>query len=159
MEKWFNNLESREQMILLAGGVCVGLYLLYLLLWNPIVSKRDDLIVQNQAVAQSLASVRGLAAEYKALKKSGAAGKSPVGSNLSRIVDSSVARNQLKMNRFQPSSSGDVQVRFENAVFNNIVGWLYELETEYAIEVKELSVTPGAAAGLVNVSVRLHGNA
>ena len=159
MEKWFNNLESREQLLLMVGGFFVVLYLLYLVLWNPIANKRDDLLVQNQAVAQSLGSVRSLAAEYQALKRSGAAGKSPVGSNLSRIVDTSVARNQLKMNRFQPSSSGDVQVRFENAVFNNIVAWLYELESEYAIEVKELSVTPGAAAGLVNVSVRLHGDA
>ena len=159
MEKWFNNLESREQLLLIVCGFFVGLYLLYLLLWNPIANKRDDLLVQNQSVAQSLGSVRSLAAQYQALKQSGAAGKSPVRSNLSQIVDTSVARNQLKMNRFQPSSSGDVQVRFENAVFNNIVAWLYELESEYAIEVKELSVTPGAASGLVNVSVRLHGNA
>lgn len=159
MQKWFNKLEAREQLLLMLGSTLVGIYLLYLLLWNPITNKRDNLIVQNQAVAQSLGTVRSLATEYKALKKSGAASKSAVGENLSRIVDSSVARNQLKMNRFQPSSSGDVQVRFENAVFNNIVAWLYELESEYAIEVKELSLTPGAGSGLVNVSVRLHGNA
>ena len=159
MQKWFNDLESREQLLVLIGGILLLVYLLYLLVWNPVASKRDDLKVQNVAVSQSLGSVKRLAAEYIALKKSGAASKSPVGENLSKIVDSSVARNQLKMNRFQPSSSGDVQVRFENAVFNNIVAWLYELESGYAIEVKELSVTPGSASGLVNVSVRLHGDA
>lgn len=159
MQKWFNNLESREQLMLVVCGFFVLIYLLYQLLWSPIVDKRDKLQLQNQAVMESLGNVRNLAAEYKALKQSGAAGKSPVGANLSRIVDTSVARNQLKMNRFQPSSSGDVQVRFENAVFNNIVAWLYELETDYAIDVKELSITPGAGSGLVNVSVRLQGNA
>ncbi len=158
MEQWFHKLEAREQLMVAVGAFFVALYLLYLLLWSPIVSQGQQLKQQNQAVAESLASVRSLAAEYTALKKSGADSKSPVGSNLSRIVDSSVARNQLKMNRFQPSSSGDVQVRFENAVFNNIVAWLYELESGYAIAVKELSVTPGAATGLVNVSVRLHGD-
>jgi len=158
MEKWFKNLQSREQLLVIVCGFFVAVYLLYLMLWSPVSSKRDTLIVQNQAVMESLGAVRSLAAEYQSLKKSGAASKSSVGNNLSRIVDSSVARNQLKMSRFQPSSSGDVQVRFENAVFNNMVAWLYELESEYAIEVKEISITPGSASGLVNVSVRLHGN-
>ena len=76
MEKWFNNLESREQLLLIVCGFFVGLYLLYLLLWNPIANKRDDLLVQNQSVAQSLGSVRSLAAQYQPLKQSGAAGKS-----------------------------------------------------------------------------------
>ena len=112
------------------------------------------LTLQNKSAAESLHNVQALAEEYKTLKKSGA-GQSGQKQNLTRLIDSTVKKNQLNMSRFQPSSSGDVQVRFENAVFNNIITWINELESEHGAVVKDLSITKGSASGLVNVSVRL----
>ena len=75
--------------------------------------------------------------------------------NLTRLIDTTVKNNTLTMTRFQPSSSGEVQVRFENAVFDHILSWLHELEIGNGIVIRDLSVTNGSAIGLVNVSVRL----
>lgn len=140
--------------MLLFGAMAVAIYVVFVLILAPMANARDNLERQNQEAAQTLAEVRALASEYQGLSGAGPGARS-AGGNLTVIVDSTVKANQLKMARFQPSSLGDVQVRFENALFNNIVAWLNDLEANNGVLIKDLSLTPGAAKGLVNVSVRL----
>ena len=154
MQQWFNNLQRNEQLMLLVGAAAVTVYLLYVVLWRPMATSVDTLQRQNQAAEKSLHNVKRLVTEYRQLQGSGA-GKRGSRQNLTRLIDSTVKKNELTMNRFQPSSSGDVQVRFENAVFNNVLAWLNELEAGNGVIVKDLSISPGAASGLVNISVRL----
>ncbi len=154
MQQWFYSLKRQEQIMLLLGGFVVFAYLLYVLLLRPMSLASERLETQNETASHSLAVVKILSQEYLALKSSG----SEVGGkkkNLTRLIDVTVKNNTLTMTRFQPSSSGDVQVRFENAVFDHILSWLHELETGNGIIIKDLSVTNGPATGLVNVSVRL----
>lgn len=154
MQQWFNNLQRQEQLILLGGGFFVALYIIFILVMRPMSSSADILALQNNRAAESLINVEALAQEYKVLKKTGI-GQGGQKQNLTRLIDNTVKKNQLNMSRFQPSSSGDVQVRFENAIFNNIIAWVYELEGVHGVIVKDLSVTKGSASGLVNVSIRL----
>lgn len=155
MQQWFNNLPRREQLMLLIGGGAVLLYILFMLVLAPMSAAVSDMKRQNQAAAVTLAEVQQLAAEYQRLQQNSDRPRQS-GGNLTRIIDSSVKNNQLTMSRFQPSSRGDVQVRFENAPFNNILAWLNEMESAHGIMVKDLTVGPGAGTGLVNVSVRLY---
>jgi general secretion pathway protein M len=154
-KQWFNNFNTREQLMMVMGGAAVIVYLGYVLLWNPLAISQKNLKIQNQQATETLQKVEALAAQYKKLKQSGLSSKKGSGQSLSQIIDTSVARNQLKMKRFQPSSSGDAQVRFENAEFNHIIAWLYDLENGYGLIVKDLSVTPSNISGYVDVSVRL----
>ncbi len=154
MQQWFNNLKRQEQILLLVGAACVALYLIFVVVMAPMSSAVDKLEQQNRNASAKLASVKQLAAEYKALEASSSRTQSS-GANLTRIVDNTVQSNNLSMSRFQPSSRGDVQIRFENAVFNNLLAWIHELETEHAVVVRDLTVSPGSGNGLVNVSVRL----
>ena len=154
MQQWFNNLRRQEQLVLLFGGFVVLMYLLFVMIFAPLSASVSNLQQQNQQATKSLLAVKALAEEYQSLQKSGV---DNTGSkqNLTRLIDTTVKANQLTMNRFQPSSSGDVQVRFENAVFNHVIAWISTMENDHGISVKDLSITPGVAAGLVNVSVRL----
>lgn len=154
MQQWFNNLRRQEQLMLLLGSFVVLAYLLFAVILSPMSASVSSLQQQNEVAAESLVAVKALAKEYTALQKSGA-GKTGSKQNLTRLIDTTVKQSQLTMNRFQPSSSGDVQVRFENAVFNDIVAWINILESDHGVMVKDLSISNGAATGLVNVSVRL----
>ena len=110
---------------------------------------------KNEVASRSLNVVEALSKEYQSLKKKSGS-EAPGGKqNLTRLIDTTVKNNTLTMTRFQPSSSGEVQVRFENAVFDNILSGLHELEVGNGIVIRDLSVTNGSAIGLVNVSVRL----
>jgi general secretion pathway protein M len=156
MQQWFNNLTRQEQLMLLLGSFAVLVYIIYVIILRPLSDKADLLATQNVAAAQTLATVKALAEEYKQLEKSGASAGSNQKSNLTRLIDSTVKKNNLVMQRFQPSSSGDIQVRLENAVFNDVVAWLGELELDYLVVIKDLSITPAQGSGIVNVSVRLN---
>ncbi|MEE8059259.1 MAG: type II secretion system protein M [Pseudomonadales bacterium] len=155
MQQWFNNLKRQEQLMLLIGGTIIIAYLLLTALWRPMAASVDTLARQNQAARETLQNVQSLAVEYKTLQRSGAGNSRNSKQNLTRLIDSTVKKNQLIMNRFQPSSSGDVQVRLENAVFNNVLAWINELESDNGVIVKDLSISPGNASGVVNVSIRL----
>lgn len=151
---WFKDLKQHEQILVLACAALVAAYLIYLLVWSPIASRRDELVLQNNAAQESLQNVRELAAQYLALSQNG---NQPQASsaNLSRIVDSSAAQNNLVLRRFQLSSNGEASVRFENVAFNNVLTWVNELEYQHGVLIRELQVSAGNGSGLVNVSVRV----
>lgn len=154
-KQWYRDLARKEQQLILALAVVVVIFIFAKLIWQPIANSRDRLLIQNQQAQQELTTVRALAAEYNSLK-SVAGPTSRAGSgNLNQLLNNSVKRHQLSLKRLQPSSNGDVQLRFENAVFNRLVAWLNELEVANGVVVKDISITPAAAAGLVNVSVRV----
>jgi general secretion pathway protein M len=154
MQQWFNQLKRQEQLLIIALAAVLVLYLMVVLIWRPMSASVSSLRLQNQQSQQSLQQVEQLAAEYKVLEQS-AGSRSASKQNLTRLIDNTVKKHQLEMSRFQPSSSGDVQVRFENAGYNNVLAWLNELENSHGVLIKDLSITLGAGSGVVNVSVRM----
>lgn len=149
-------LSLRDQTMLVVLAAALLLYMLYQLLWHPLAKSNADLAQQNAAVAQSLANMNQLAAQYRELQKASGPGSASQGETLTQLVDETVASNQLQMSRFQPGSSGDVQVRFDNASFDQVLRWLNELESKHGVTLREFGVSPGSGPGLVNVSVRLY---
>jgi len=131
------------------------LYVLYQMLWRPLALANQHLSEQNVAATQSLASIAQLAAQYRELQQGSAQNNASQGESLTQLVDETVASNGLHMSRFQPGSSGDVQVRLDNAGFDQVLRWLHELETKHSVTIRELGISPGSAPGLVNISVRL----
>ena len=155
MREWFNRLKRQEQLMVAIGGAALVAYLLFVILWQPIAESSDVLVRQNEAAKQSLKEVKVLAARFSQLQKTSKKQSAGSSKSLTRLIDETAKSNELVMKRFQPSSTGDVQVRFENAVFNNMVAWLNQLENDHGVFIKDLSVSPGSGSGLVNVSVRL----
>lgn len=147
-------LSLRDQALLALLAAVVVLYLIYQLAWRPLAAANAQLRQQNETAARTLENVAQLAAQYRQLQQSGARGGQSQGS-LTALIDQTVAVNQLQMSRFQPGSSGDVQVRLDNAPFDQVLRWLHQLEAQHGVAVKELAVAPGSDSGLVNVSVRL----
>ena len=155
MKNWFNNLKHNEQWMIVVCGCLVAVYLLYSVIWLPMKTSQRELAIKNEQAAKTLVSVRSLAQEYQALKGLGQSNAKQSTASLASIVDSTVAANKLVMSRFQPSSTGDAQVRFENVPFNQLLSWLYQIETDHAVVVRDLSVSSGGSGGLVNVSIRV----
>lgn len=148
-------LSLRDQAMLVVLAAALLLYLLYQMLWQPLATSNRNLERQNAAAAQSLANMNQLAAKYRELQKANGPANASEGETLTALVDQSVAANQLHMSRFQPGSSGDVQVRFDNVSFDQVLRWLNELESKHGVTLREYGISPGSGPGLVNVSVRL----
>jgi general secretion pathway protein M len=153
MKDWFAQLNQREQMSLFILSLAVGLYLLFVLLWSPLAGKRDALEVQNSAIAGSLARVDAMVSELLQLRDGGASVNTR--RNLTSLINQSTSRMELQVSRLQPSSRGDIQVRLENASFDDVLEWLHEMEYREGLLVREVSVTQAGSAGRVNATVRI----
>jgi general secretion pathway protein M len=153
MKEWFSRLEQREQMSLLLLGLALFLYLLYSVVWSPLDSKREQLIVQNGAIAESRVRVDAMASQLLQLRKGGA--QVGTGGNLTSVINESTGRYKLPVIRLQPNSRGEIQVRLESAPFDNVLQWLHEMEHGKGLLLREVSVTQTGTEGLVNVTVRV----
>jgi general secretion pathway protein M len=153
MKAWFAGLNQREQMSLLVLGLVLVLYLLYLFIWSPLSNKREQLLLQNTAMAASRARVDAMVSELLLLRASGV--QTGSSRSLTSVINESTSRLQLPVIRLQPNSQGEIQVRLENAVFDDVLKWLYEMEYTEHMLVREVSLTQANSAGLVNITARI----
>lgn len=153
MKEWFFQRNQREQMSLLVLGAAVSLYLVYMFVWSPLDTRRAQLAVQNTAIAESRVRVDTMVSQLLELRDGGA--KAGAKRNLTSVINESTARFQLPVIRLQPNSRGEIQVRVENALFDDVLKWLHEMEYGQSLLVREVSVTPANSAGRVNVTVRI----
>jgi general secretion pathway protein M len=153
LKEWFAGLNQREQLSLLLLGFAVGLYLLYMVAWAPLAERRTQLALQNQGVAQSLQRVDAMVSEITSLRAGGGTGT--VARNLAALVNQSTGRHGLQVSRLQPNSRGDIQVRLENAAFDDLLAWLDDIENREGLLVTEVAITRSGTAGRVNASIRI----
>ena len=71
MKNWFSQFNQREQLSLLFLACALSLYVLYMLVWSPLASRRDQMAQQNQGVAASLQRVDAMVSEVMQLRDSG----------------------------------------------------------------------------------------
>jgi type II secretory pathway component PulM len=153
MKEWFADLEQREQASLLVLGVVILLYLFYILAWTPLDNRREELKVQNGAIAESRGRVDAMVSQLLELRKGGPnQGRQR---NLTSEINESTGRFQLPVTRLQPNSRGEIQVRLENAPFDKVLQWLHEMEFGKGLLVREVSLTQTGTDGRVNVTVRV----
>ena len=153
MKQWFTGLTQREQLILLIMGLAVALYLAFVIVIAPLSQARDRMVVQNRGVAESLQRVEVLVSQILHLRETG--NGSSTNRNLASLVNRSTSSYQLQVNRLQPNSRGELQVRLENAVFDDLIAWLYQVEYKEGLRVLETSITQAGTVGRVNATVRL----
>lgn len=153
MKAWFGQLNQREQMSLLALGLALALYLLYIVIWSPLDSGRGRLEVQNRTVASTLQRVDAMVSEVLQLRDSGVQAGSR--RNLTSLINQSTSRQQLQVSRLQPNSRGEIQVRMENAAFDDVLLWLHEMEYREGLLVREVSITQAGTTGRINATVRI----
>jgi general secretion pathway protein M len=154
MKAWFTQLSQRDQMSLLVLGLALVLYAVYMFVWSPLDRLRDDLAVQNTAIAESRVRVDAMVSQLLELRKTGAAAPGAK-RNLTSVINESTARLQLPVIRLQPNSRGEIQVRVENATFDAVLQWLHEMEYKEDLLVREVSLTQSGSVGRVNITVRI----
>lgn len=154
MKAWFTGLSQRDQMSLLVLGLALVLYALYMFVWAPLDRMRDDLALQNTAIAESRVRVDAMVSQLLELRTSGAAAPGAK-RNLTSVINESTTRLQLPVIRLQPNSRGEIQVRVENATFDAVLQWLYEMEYKEDLLVREVSLTQSGSVGRVNITVRI----
>jgi len=151
----FDALPLRQQWLLIAAAILIGVYIAVGLIYRPLVAKRDLLLQQNAGAERTLQWMRGAIAEIKSLHGAGTTSAlSSSGMTLSQLVESSAARHSIRVSRFQPSGDDEAQVWLDKVPFDATVMLLDQLENQYGLDVLSVAVNGANAPGLVNVRLR-----
>lgn len=152
LREWFIKFTAREQAYLLAAGLLLVLWVLFMGIWKPLAGMRDEMAQRNTVTEEKLSRVQVLASELKQLKSSGI----PVRNrNMNQLINASTADVGIRPTRISPNSRGETQIRFENVGYPELLRWLYRMEYGEGISVKEVAINQGDRGGLVKATIRL----
>lgn len=157
MKEWFENLQPRERLYVIGGGIGVVILLLYLMVWAPLSGKVKT---SRELVTQQREDVEWMRAASEQIKKLGLnrpAQHASRNRSLLAVVDQDIQAAQLKgaLQRMEPEGSQSVKIWINKGSFDALIGMLGKLETEQGISVKSLSINPTDTKGLVDARVTL----
>lgn len=155
---WFYQQSRRDQIALIIGGTAVLLCAIWLLLLAPLAKATNDYALRYEGAKRSLAEVKSLAAELQyqqsTQNKQANRGRSNIGELVSRVTNA----NNLSLTSSNPSGIDRLSVRFDNAPYENLMQWLYELEVDNQVQIEQLTLTSSGQPGFVAATIRLRKN-
>lgn len=159
MKDWFNNLDEREKVFVIAGTVLVFVAVIYAFVWTPIDKGHKALVTSVATWERSLAELRPLQGAQPA------AGATTNNQQINTqqtpvvIVDQTLRARGLdrSLKRSQPTTSNGIRVEFENVAFDDLVLWLGDLSRQYAMDVSSgsFSATSQSEIGRINATLTL----
>jgi general secretion pathway protein M len=158
MRSWFESLEERERLFVIAAAVLLAVAVFYLVVWMPLDRGQRNL-------ATSLDNWRDSMAELRVLRSSAATGGAtadlPADANQSLVViiDNTLRERALynSLQRSQPTATNGIRVEFENVAFDDLVLWLGDLSARYGLQVQSGSFSAASQDndGRVNSTLTL----
>ena len=156
MKDWFASLDGREQKFVLTAAVFLAFAILYLSIWMPLDNGHRQATADVEIWQSSIEKLKPL----KGSRSGGTATQiSP--SNLQQplvvVVDSTLRTRQLNtaLQRSQPTGD-NIRVEFENVAFDELIMWLGDLSSQYALQVQSGSFSvSGDVQGRINAQLTL----
>jgi type II secretory pathway component PulM len=158
MKDWFESLEQRERAFVASGIAVAAIALLYAFIWMPLDTGHQALVTRVTAWEVSLAELRPL---IGLPQTPGDSANAPLSTQQTPVViiDQTLRARGLdrSLKRSQPTTSNGIRVEFENVVFDDLVLWLGDLSSQYAMHVSSgsLAKVNGAGPGRINATLTL----
>lgn len=157
MKDWFASLDDREQKFVVIAAIVVILAILYMAIWMPISNGHKRVSAGVEVWQNSLDMLQPLKGK---MNSGGSSRISPQNLNqpLVVVVDSTLRVRNLNsaLKRSQPTGN-DIRVEFENVAFDDLMVWLGDLGSHYALHVQSgsFSMTGAENQGRVNAQLTL----
>lgn len=156
MKDWFENLQPRERMIVIVGGIITVIILLWALIWNPITTRTAELREEVSSDRELLAWMQDASSRITAAESSGAI---KVKNNVTLIaaVENTSKRSGLRaaISSMKPEGTNKINLDIKEANFDDMIRWQGQLLTEYGIRAEQFSAKPSDKPGLVNARLTL----
>jgi general secretion pathway protein M len=151
----FDSLNERERRMVVIGGVCATL----LLVFGVIVPLDRSVAHEHARIAAKQADLVWMRAVAPELIATGPAVNAPTSQQSMLVVVDRAAREAglgSALTSSEPSGAGGLQVRLEKAPFDAIVAWLARLSEQDGIRVDSATMDNSGQPGVVNAGVVLH---
>lgn len=152
MKEWFLSREPRERLILAVGAALAIVIIGWRFVWSPLANgvERLDSAVDTQSRllvdAVSAAAVAPTDAPRPQAQES-----------LLVLVERTARTHSVwdAVSRARPDGATGMDVTFQAARFDALLGWLLTLESEHGVSVETATIRDAGAAGTVNGQVLL----
>lgn len=148
---YWNNLNERERWLTGIGSVITLIYLFYLLIYSPLTTSVNDKskqLIEKQQTLSWMQQVRQLPLNKKTKR------------SISNTKLLTVIGNQLNEKNFQPfpyqlqlTGPGDIQLSFEHVPYKQLLLWLWTLNNDYAITLKQFTADRSETAGVIKLLI------
>jgi len=161
IKSWWIHLSHREQRILTAGGVFLILFLLYLIIIQPVNAGLNNQINNIDAQKKLLSWMQKNVPELKSLRKSGDTRQTIPAGGLLSSVEQSLRQSQLSEavtaleKNPDETSQESIQLKFDKVNFDRFMTWLINFWQTYDINISQISMTRTPAAGVAQISLSL----
>ena len=157
MIEYWQNLNVRQQRLLLMAGIVLASLMVYVWVWEPLVEARDaehERVAQQQALLDWLNALAPVADQ---LRRGNGRPEALGERSLLGLADETARAAGLAgaLTRIEPTGDRQVRVWLDGADFVATMGWLENLSRNQPIQVGQLQVDRGRARGQVNVRVTL----
>jgi general secretion pathway protein M len=151
MKAQWQQLNEREQLAVVIASGCLLIYLLYALLFSPLLDKvsiaRKHWHEKNNTLIWLRHAQQNYSPNHQPQKV--AAG------NLLSLLTSVLKQASFHHFSYQlaQTSSGEIQLNFEEVPYNAFMTWLREQTSRYTLSIKNMEVTKTTVSGVVKVSI------
>lgn len=150
-------LEKRERFIVIAGFIFLVFSLFFLIIWEPIFNELDKQQQDHTTQRQLLNWMNNTSQEMRLLQSSGASSLNQFkNQSISSLVERSSQSFGIKqyIKKIDSNKKG-VKVKLEQANFDRVILWLYDLESKYGIQSSSIKFEAQKEPGTVNVQIML----
>jgi len=156
IKKMLQRLNSREKVIILGGAAALLVIVLYLLAWEPLQDKQEELrasIKSQQVLHKWMLSSAAEARKLKGLGQRKTLNSSTMQSVINRTAKAALPGAVIK--RIEKNRQQGVQVWIEQAAFDDMIKWLGSLQQGQGIQVTSMVSERTDQIGRVNVRLVL----
>ncbi|REL31589.1 type II secretion system protein GspM [Thalassotalea euphylliae] len=149
MKQWWQQLQSREQQLILAMAGVLLVFILFQGVWQPIhqgADKAEKKLARTQELYQYVKT------NTAKISSSTASVRQPrQGGSLSGLVNRVAGQYQISIARMQPQGDQGVQVWIDEIPFEQLLRLLNALTQQHGLVVSNIDVTNGNSAGTVKI--------
>ena len=151
VREWLEKLAPRERLLVLAGAIFAGLALIYALGLQPLYAARGRAAAEVEARRDLLRDIEQVARRFGP-QGAAAVPAAAAGESLVVVVDRSTRERGLGpyLKRNQPEGASGVRLRLENVPFDELTGWLADVQARHGLAAAAASFDPSGEPGRVN---------
>ncbi len=156
LKKSFYDLNPRERLMVLGGGVALLLIAIYLLVWDPLITKQASLkasIQSQQVIYQQMLKSAEQIKQFKGTSGFKVVNASAMQSIINRSAKSALPGAIIK--RVEQNRQQAVQVWIDQVSFDDMIKWLGGLQQTKGVRVVALYSERTEQVGRVNVRLTL----
>lgn len=156
MRDWWEQRDTREQIILVAAGLVLTALLYFLLVWEPLyksLHQERAKISEARSLATWLVEIQPeVQANSSKLRSATSANRSMLS-----VVDGAARSSGLspKVKRIQPDGEKNVRVWIEDAPLDDVLRWIQTLHDQHGIATSNLNMDRGKTAGSATARMTL----